>query len=643
VILLASGLVGQTPAPPSPIEVAYSTNAANGRILRLDFATGVGTVVNTDSGQRKRLQGLAVRDDGVAVHLLVCDSADGTLLFYADAAGAGEPITTEIPSPDGVSLDVAGNAYLVGASQLPAEDVADGDSSFEASAIGSAGQVWWVPRNGRRPGGYGTPVLIDGNVPSSKLEDTMVVPFTGGGLRRGDLLVASRRPPAIFRYRRCDPEEKCDTGFGPREVFVARSAFRRTTRLTGLAFAPNRDLLVSTFGGAILRFDASGRRRQPDFAPTAQQNRLDIAVGVQDGKNYAFVTNRGLTGGDNVQRLLIGTDGTGKPAGSVVEQVIRPHGVGLASSQGAPTPTGGCPTGPPACPGVEAFPAPEVELTFDHVLRAGITTARIIEFVDNRLALHGTYVIDQSLKDFFPKGSPLEQQLPDVIVPANVQAFRKGDPFDGVPTFLLAIMDTTALFRRTVEFHYEEADQLGYPPPCTDLANPTRETRTFYVPDPRSERLKVEGPVFTDISSACGSNIGRGDDFSFYLTARSLRLPAEIADGQFDHAFQALDPDFYPCIDVDVRAELLARLGEARAAFEEWKTKGDPAARDKAIDLLHAFIAAVDKNPGGFSACGTNVAGELVSRALAILYNVPKVQPGRGLQGPAPAREAAMR
>jgi hypothetical protein len=620
VVLLSSGLIAQTPAPPpNPIEVAYSTNSSNDRILKLDFATETSTVVNTDNTKRKRIQSLAVRDDGHQVHLLVCDTDDNSVLFYENAAGAGQPITNEIGFPDGVSLDVAGNAYVVGSSELPG-DGEDTDEAVDASGL----QVWMIPRGGPRPGGYGTPVPIDQSVPSQKLEDTNLVPFSHGGLGLGDLLVVSRRPPMVFRYPKCKPEDRDCKGFGPRETFIARGSFPRGSKLTGLAFAPNRDLLISTLGGPILRYDASGQRILPDFAAHSDTTRLDIAVGVENGISYAYVTNRS-SHEDNVQRFIINPDGTGKPELAVKNKVSRPNGVSLASSQGAPTPAGGCPTGPPACEGVEVMPAPQIELTFDHVLRAGITTARIIEVADNRQALQGSYEVDQNLRLFFPKGSPLEQQLPDVIVPAHLQSFRKGDPVEGVPTLLLAIMETTAVFRRTYEFHYEEEEQLGHQPPCDDPLDPRNETRTFKVGDPRSGRMTVEGPVFTDISSDCGSNIGRGSEFSFFLVGRSLRTPAEIGDGQFDNAFATLDPDFYPCIDGDLRGGLAARLRAARNAWEELKA-GDPEARPRVIALLNEFIDFVDQNPGGLAQCTTNVAGDLISRALAILYNVPKVQ-----------------
>ncbi len=46
---------------------------------------------------------------------------------------------------------------------------------------------------------------------------------------------------------------------------------------------------------------------------------------------------------------------------------------------------------------VRVRPAPEVEITFDNVTGAGVTSAKVIEFPDNR-----TGNVDQDLKDFFP-------------------------------------------------------------------------------------------------------------------------------------------------------------------------------------------------------------------------------------------------
>jgi len=64
-LLIASGLHAQEPPPPSrnAIEVVYSTNSSNNRILQLDFTAATSTVVKTDTRQRKRLECLAVRRD----------------------------------------------------------------------------------------------------------------------------------------------------------------------------------------------------------------------------------------------------------------------------------------------------------------------------------------------------------------------------------------------------------------------------------------------------------------------------------------------------------------------------------------------------------------------------------------------------
>ncbi|MCI0356202.1 MAG: hypothetical protein L0099_14360 [Acidobacteria bacterium] len=304
-LLLASGLYAQPP-PQNPIEVVYSTNSSNAQILKLDFATGTSTVVNTDAGLRKRLEGLAARNDGATVSLLVCDSARSEVLFYENATGAGQPIATEIAFPDSVSLDLAGNAYVVRS--------ANPDD-------GSPGQVWKLPRGGTRPGGYDTPILIDENLPSERLADTKVVSFSSGQLQRGDLLVLSRTPAMIFRYPKldCEPSDSACTGFGPRQVFVPESGFPPRDKPTGLAFAPNLDLLVSGHT-RVLRYHPNGHRVQPDFA-SGSQGVSRIAVGIQVERSYAFVASR--SGRGMVQRFLINEDGTGTPDGAVTDKVSK--------------------------------------------------------------------------------------------------------------------------------------------------------------------------------------------------------------------------------------------------------------------------------------------------------------------------------
>lgn len=589
--LFSANLFAQSPPPP-PIEDLYSTNSSNGTILKLDFTTGTSTVVNTDSGQRVRIEGIAVRDDGLALHLLVCDRGASEVLFYENAGGAGQTITGGIGSPHSVSVDQSGDAYVV-------------------SALNR--EVWKLPLGGSNPGGYGAPLLIDTLTGSSLIGEAKLVAYSAGGLQSGGLLVLSRIPAVVYFYPR-DPQSP--NGFGPRQVFVPTSAFPNGAQPTGFGFAPNQELLIAVKAGRILRFDVNGARVLPDFATDFGKGLLKIAVGVQGGASRAFVVDP--KDGGRIRRLLINADGTGTIDASVKQHVRPPSDLNTAAAASStPTPTGD---------DVEVSPAPEVDITFDHVSGPGITTAEIIEFADNRAQLNGgDSFVEQPLKAFFDPDDPLYSKVPNVTIPAHIQAFRKGDPQTGPLTFLMAILDTTATLARTVEVHYDEAQQLGYEPSCTD-ADITMQPRTFYAPEigpPKAEPPIVEGNVFVNFSTDCGSNIGRGGGFSLWLTGREMNLPVETAVSQLATVQAAMD--FYPCIDPDVEEALEEDLASAVEAFEEFKESGDPDDKAEAIAQLEAFIAVIDANPGGFVTCSpVNVGGELIARAQAARFSIEK-------------------
>jgi hypothetical protein len=61
--------------------------------------------------------------------------------------------------------------------------------------------------------------------------------------------------------------------------------------------------------------------------------------------------------------------------------------------------------------------------TFDNVTGAGVTSARVLEFADNRSG-----AVDQDLKLFFPPGSPERALMPSVIVPSFIKPLGKGGP-----------------------------------------------------------------------------------------------------------------------------------------------------------------------------------------------------------------------
>jgi hypothetical protein len=211
------------------------------------------------------------------------------------------------------------------------------------------------------------------------------------------------------------------------------------------------------------------------------------------------------------------------------------------------------------------------------------------------------------------------------VVPSYVKAFPKragGDPpagpYTGPDTFVLALVDTTSQFARTAQLHFAEELRLGWQPACAD-PDPTQQPRTFYVPEsdaPKLEPPLVEGPVFTDFSTGCGSNIGRGSRFSLWLTARDTRAPAVIATAKFDNLATALT--FYASsMTPAVTNTLTSILANARSAYDA----SNPAL---AISELAAFIAAIDANPAEFTATPANAPGELIARAQSLQFMIPK-------------------
>jgi streptogramin lyase len=298
-------------------------------------------------------------------------------------------------------------------------------------------------------------------------------------------------------------------------------------------------------------------------------------------------------------------------ASGVVDLILDVNGY-FVGSPDVPTPKG---------LSVRIRPATEVELTFDNVTSTGGTTAvRVLEFPENR-----TRLADQSLKLFFPPGSPEQAFVPDVVVPGYVTGIGKGGP-GGTPTFLLAIVDTTNLaFSRTAEFHGLEDFRLGWDPPCVVPTNATLEPRTFYAREALknepvlSEERLFGGPAFVDISSGCGSNKGSGWNFSAYLTGRDTRTPDQIAQFMLLRMQDALGDLSAFILDRTLAANLAADVQSAL-------TNLTPAPATSMANMAD-FIGLVDGNPTKFNNTTRNVAGEFDGRAQAATYMIKKLVP----------------
>ena len=161
-----------------------------------------------------------------------------------------------------------------------------------------------------------------------------------------------------------------------------------------------------------------------------------------------------------------------------------------------------------------------------------------------------------------------------MIVPGFVKPLGKGGAGRDPPTFVLSLVDTSAQFARTAEFHGFEDFRLGWDPPCVVPADPTQEPRTFYAPEAaKGEPSLVEdvgfgGPVFVDISSGCGSNKGSGWNFSLYLTARTRGRPLEVARYMLQRMPDALSALAASITNPTVASNLLTQVQAALATLD---------------------------------------------------------------------------
>ena len=502
-LLLAAGLVMPSMASPQGVYVT----APNNQLLEVDFDSGTSNTVVRDNG--KNFQGLVVRKEGSEVRLVVANGTQGgDIRIYDPKTGAGARIAS-LKGAHGVALDPSGNIYAV-------------------SQQGSESQVLFVPRNtgcpnqisgsfpaGCFPGGYGAARFLDEDVRvgGKRTKALADVRFVRGGAGAGSLVVLAKDPPMILRYD--DPGSCTDTC---EPVVVAATAQFGSYVPAGIELAPNDEFLVTTTGGAVLRFTKSGSRITTNDFASLMGGGAKLSLGLEDGKSVVFATVR--TGGGKVERFEIQADGTGSPAG-LVQGLNPPEGVANVNGGVAITPGGS---------NVKVL-LPTLEATFDNVKTPGLSDAvcQLYDAPSDRYDCNNPSPL--TLKD-------LSLALPEVNIPAYVRPFRIGNPATGRCAFFVCELATTASIGDTITLHEDEKQFLGYEPVCETLnANPNGEARFFWAPNPlKNEPGITEGSVFTDISVGCGSNIGRGGSFSYALPAvQDDRTVCDIAQYKVDN------------------------------------------------------------------------------------------------------------
>jgi len=406
------------------------------------------------------------------------------------------------------------------------------------------------------------------------------------------------------------------------QVFIEGSSHKRrysdgkSAQVVGVAFAPEREVLVTTQRG-VLRYDADGVRLS-DFSD--HRRFTDISVGIQDMEHWAFLADQ--QEGGAIRRIGFAADGTAGAQTVVCKGVKHPSDVAIASATAVPTPVGTM---------VSVTPTEEMEVTYDEVVESGLTGVRFVELVDDR-----AHNVDQPLHDFLPTDSPLRDELPNAVIPGYMRGLHRG----AERIILLAIVDVTAGWGPTAEVHFEEELRgiSGGPPgsglePCAaDLEQDRQEwePRTWFAPEPAKgdpwiveERLFDDEVVFTDVSVDCGSNVSRSWDFSLYATARDIRTLPEIIAFKFNNLNEVLS-EHGSLIDDPQRGDLVSALGDAEAAFGDYEESCDTTDRDDAMSALATFVGIATDYPGAFDNSSRNIQGEVVARGRSLEYFIPK-------------------
>jgi hypothetical protein len=585
-------LIGLSPLAFAQVDVeTVFFTGPNNQISRIDSVGACGTgpgalsTLLTDGGTN--LQGLVVRGD---LCLIAANATSGGGLRMYDAAGPAS-LGQFVSFDSAVAVDVDSSENVLAVNDDP----------------GGADQLWMVPRNtatGCTVAGYDAPVVLDSQVTGAfRLADVKFVRVSPSGafFAAGDVLVLVRNPGKIVRYTSHDVSDALANHVDAAETAVPIDL--GAVEPTGFALTQGGDILVATNGGQVLRFGPDGGSKGT-FASFAGSG-VDVATGLRGGVEKAFVTvHQG--GFVNVYDVA-----SGSCEGSVTG-ANSPVGVGNASLH-----VKGSVSTPASSTPVTVAPTSSQQMTFEQVNAPGVTTGDVFIVCDPASGTTHTLTL-----------GGVTRTIPDYVVAAD-DCSKCGVVGSGCPAYLVNVVGSSAGFYGfTVEHHIQE-EALGFDTACYDGsgAPSAKQPRTFYATDADDPPI-VEGNSFTDISSGCGSNIGRGGSTSLILTGLDARTPTVVASAKLTNLDLALNGKdacaggLAPFINQRTLHALGDLLQAATAAFNANDSTG-------AIDQLTSFIAAV--RTGKFTECVKsskcnskcrNVPGELISRAVSAQFMI---------------------
>jgi hypothetical protein len=612
-------------------ETVYFTTP-NNKISRADFASGSSSQAVNDNGTN--FGGLAARYDGGGVVTLLAanGTGGGDVRAYRCASATADcqklGVVFGLKKVNGVALDTFGNLYAVNSQQGGADQLV-----FAARKPGCPTTTGTGLPAGCFPGGYGPLQVIDSQVDGvTELADVKVEAGSG------DVIVLASRPAKLLRYGGADVKNRVQSS-GPEPVPSVVSTSFSGQSPSGLALFPTGEIFVVTSQGSVLVFSGAARNTFATLNGQGQQ----LAIGVEGGAKADPVANGRVLvtvkGSNQVQSFGIQRTAGGLfalptlPEGSVPANV--PFGVADASLSGTVyTPQSVEPV---------TIHLLSHEVIFSQVNTGGLTDGNYY-MVSEAMLRAGGPTTD------CPAGESLTLEGITRCVPPYARGFSVGGSTcqaNGTGCYYLVFVANTGanVFGGTQQHHLNE-DAFGFSTTCYALSGQPFNSPDdpLYIPSLQAAQPRVfqgtddddapivEGKSFNDITTGCNSHIGRGGQFSMFLTGWDERSRVAIEDqklADLESAITGTTPalgGLDPHISADIKETLLDDLLAVEAAWKVDRIAPTLSIGSNTTVALNALIAFVKANdPSGFTECPgggscadsvkRNAPGEIIARA----------------------------